>query len=44
MCLTEDATDAELAGLVQEMQVMKIIGRHKNVLSLMGCCTQDGKL
>jgi len=39
----EDATDSEMSGLVQEMQVMKIIGQHRNVLSLLGCCTQAGQ-
>ena len=44
MCVTDDATDRELADLIQEMEVMKIIGRHRNILNLLGCCTQDGRL
>ena len=40
----DDATDCELANLIQEMEVMKMIGRHGNVLNLLGCCTQDGKI
>jgi len=39
----DDATDCELANLIQEMEVMKMIGRHGNILNLLGCCTQDGK-
>ena len=39
----DDATDRELADLVQEMEVMKIIGRHINIINLLGCCTQDGE-
>jgi len=38
----DDATDCELANLIQEMEVMKMIGRHSNILNLLGCCTQDG--
>jgi hypothetical protein len=25
------------------MEVMKKIGKHKNIINLLGCCTQDGK-
>ncbi|KAK2187383.1 hypothetical protein NP493_167g01010 [Ridgeia piscesae] len=42
--LKDDATDRELADLIQEMEVMKIIGRHRNILNLLGCCTQDGPI
>jgi len=42
--LKDDATDKELADLVQEMEVMKIIGRHINIINLLGCCTQEGAL
>jgi serine/threonine protein kinase len=42
--LKDDATDCELANLIQEMEVMKMIGKHGNVLNLLGCCTQDGPL
>jgi serine/threonine protein kinase len=41
--LKEDATDRELADLIQEMEVMKIIGRHINIINLLGSCTQDGE-
>jgi fibroblast growth factor receptor 3 len=30
--------------LVSEMEIMKMIGKHVNVISLLGCCTQDGPL
>ncbi|XP_065209220.1 plexin-A4-like [Planococcus citri] len=36
--------DKDLVNLVTEMELMKLIGRHDNVLSLLGCCTQDGPL
>ncbi|XP_014667612.1 PREDICTED: fibroblast growth factor receptor 3-like isoform X2 [Priapulus caudatus] len=42
--LKEDATDRELADLVSEMEVMKMIGKHTNIINLIGCCTQNGPL
>ncbi|XP_065217008.1 fibroblast growth factor receptor homolog 1-like [Planococcus citri] len=40
--LKNSHTDADMVNLVTEMQLMKIIGRHENVLGLLGCCTIDG--
>jgi len=40
--ISEDATDHELADLVSEMEVMKTIGKHKNIINLIGACTQGG--
>ncbi|XP_065209801.1 plexin-A3-like [Planococcus citri] len=40
--LKNSHTDADMVNLVTEMQLMKIIGRHENVLRLLGCCTIDG--
>ncbi|XP_065209456.1 plexin-A4-like [Planococcus citri] len=37
-------TDEDMINLVCEMELMKLIGRHDNVLALLGCCTQDGPL
>jgi len=28
--------------LVKEMEMMKIVRGHKNIISLLGCCTQNG--
>lgn len=42
--LKTDATENELADLLSEMDTMKEIGRHKNIINLMGACTQDGPL
>lgn len=25
------------------MEMMKIIGKHKNIINLLGACTQDGR-
>lgn len=42
--LKEGHTDAEMMDLVSEMEMMKMIGRHVNIINLLGCCTQDGPL
>lgn len=42
--LKEGHTDDEVKDLVCEMEVMKIIGNHINVLKLMGCCSQVNSL
>ncbi|KAG8513092.1 Fibroblast growth factor receptor 4 [Galemys pyrenaicus] len=40
--LKDNASDKDLADLVSEMEVMKLIGRHKNIINLLGVCTQEG--
>ncbi|XP_046850980.1 fibroblast growth factor receptor 4-like [Xenia sp. Carnegie-2017] len=40
--LKDDATERELMDLISEAEVMKCIGRHKNIINLIGCCTQNG--
>lgn len=40
----EGHTDADITGLVREMEVMKMIGKHINIINLLGCCSQDGPL
>ena len=43
--LSDGATESELADLLQEMEIMKKIGQHINIINLLGCCTQnDGEL
>ncbi|XP_062320432.1 fibroblast growth factor receptor 2 isoform X1 [Osmerus eperlanus] len=39
-----DATEKDLSDLVSEMEMMKMIGKHKNIINLLGACTQDGPL
>jgi len=41
--LKEDATDREMMDLIREMEMMKLIGKHKNIINLLGCCTQRGE-
>ena len=41
-CFTDDATERELADLVQELKIMRTIGHNVNIINLLGCCTQDG--
>jgi len=32
-----------LSDLISEMEMMKMIGKHKNIINLLGACTQDGE-
>ena len=40
---TADATEKDLSDLISEMEMMKMIGKHKNIINLLGACTQDGR-
>ncbi|XP_063066115.1 fibroblast growth factor receptor 1b isoform X2 [Engraulis encrasicolus] len=42
--LKPDATEKDLSDLISEMEMMKTIGKHKNIINLLGACTQDGPL
>lgn len=42
--LKDGHIDQEMADLVSEMEVMKKIGKHVNIINLLGCCTQSGPL
>ena len=41
--LKESAGDRERKDLVQELKVLKGLGQHPNVLSLLACCTEKGE-
>lgn len=44
LCASDGASETELADLLREMEIMKSIGRHINIINFLGCCTQnDGK-
>lgn len=43
MSLSDDATDKDLADLISEMELMKVMDKHKNIINLLGVCTQDGE-
>ena len=34
-----DATEKDLSDLISEMEMMKMIGKHKNIINLLGACT-----
>ncbi|XP_068745538.1 fibroblast growth factor receptor 2-like isoform X2 [Montipora capricornis] len=42
--LKANATEYELADLLSEMDTMKEIGKHENIINLIGACTQNGPL
>lgn len=42
--LKKGHTDADVMNLVLEMEVMKMIGKHENIINLLGCCSQGGPL
>ncbi|XP_021933765.1 tyrosine kinase receptor Cad96Ca-like isoform X2 [Zootermopsis nevadensis] len=42
--LKENASDKERSDLVQELQVMKMLEPHPNVVRLLGCCTEKEPL
>lgn len=42
--LKENASDVELADLISEMETMKEIGTHKNIVNFLGACTVQGPL
>ncbi|KAL1449553.1 hypothetical protein WDU94_002046 [Cyamophila willieti] len=42
--LKESHSDVEMIQLVSEMELMKLIGQHINIINLLGVCTQSGPL
>jgi len=39
----EGASDREKEDLDRELEIMKQLGSHPNVVTLLGCCTEEGK-
>ncbi len=44
LALYEKQTGFRITCFLREIEIMKIIGNHENIVSLLGCCTQDGPL
>jgi serine/threonine protein kinase len=44
MFFSEDATSEEIENLLKELSVMKMVGKHVNIISLLGCCTKGGQV
>uniref|UniRef100_A0A6I8NTN2 Fibroblast growth factor receptor 4 n=1 Tax=Ornithorhynchus anatinus TaxID=9258 RepID=A0A6I8NTN2_ORNAN len=42
--LKDNASDKDLADLISEMEMMKLMDQHKNIINLLGVCTQEGPL
>nr|Q8MY86.1 RecName: Full=Fibroblast growth factor receptor 1; Short=DjFgfr1; Short=FGFR-1; AltName: Full=DjPTK3; Flags: Precursor [Dugesia japonica]BAB92085.1 DjFGFR1 [Dugesia japonica] len=42
--MRDDFSDSNVHDFVKEMEIMKHIGRHPNVIQLLGLCTQKGPL
>ena len=40
----DDATPDEIENLLKELAVMKTVGKHTNIISLLGCCTRGGEV
>lgn len=40
--LKDGYSDEDVKEFVSEMEVMKRIGKHLNIINLIGCCTQNG--
>ena len=39
--LSENATPDQLNDFLEEITLMKAVGSHKNIVSLIGCCTKS---
>jgi serine/threonine protein kinase len=39
----EGASDREKEDLVRELEIMQRVGSHPNVVTLLGCCTEQGE-
>ncbi|CAF0895728.1 unnamed protein product [Didymodactylos carnosus] len=40
----DDATTDEIENLLKELAVMKMVGKHPNIINLFGCCTKGGQV
>ena len=44
LLFTDDATDAEYKDLASEIKILIHIGKHNNIVNLLGACTKGGSL
>jgi len=42
-CVSATASEAEIRAFINEVNVMKSVGRHVNVIAFIGCCTKLGQ-
>ena len=42
--IADDHTNTDMIDLVSETEIIKMIGKHRNILNVLGCCTQGGAL
>jgi serine/threonine protein kinase len=40
----EGASSQEKEDLLRELEIMQQLGSHANVVTLLGCCTEKGKI
>jgi serine/threonine protein kinase len=40
----EGASSQEREDLLRELEIMQQLGSHANVVTLLGCCTEKGKI
>ena len=41
-CISEDTTEQGHIDFISELELMKTIGKHKNIINLIATCTQKG--
>ena len=41
-CISEDTTEQEHIDFISELELMKAIGKHKNIINLIAASTQKG--
>lgn len=42
--LKEKSNKTELSNFIKELEIMKSVGKHENIISLLGCCTKNGPI
>jgi len=43
LCVSATANEAEIRALINEVNVMKSVGHHDNVIGYIGYCTKPGQ-